>query len=330
MTDSKITPSPMSHSSYIGVDIGGTKTLILSVNDQGDTLGRTQYPTATGDPELLLRDLISGVRHHVQLSEKAGVRPEAIGVGCPASVDSSGNATSLSLGWSSPVPLKTVLEHALGLATSVENDTNLAALGEASFGAGASCSNFVFLSVGTGIGAGIVVNGALLHGGSRNAGEVGHMIVDSRGPLCACGRRGCLETLASGKAMERRARELLARPDMASAMGDVSITEGGLTAEVICEHARLGDAVAMQVVREAGAYLAAAILNIKSILDPDRLVLGGGVMASWDVVFPWVQQGLAAHGLAQGLPNVQPTVLGTEAGAMGAIALAKQIYTSIR
>jgi glucokinase len=207
----------------------------------------------------------------------------------------------------------------------IDNDANAAALGEALFGAGRGERNVLYVNIGTGIGAGVILNGSLYHGNNGVAGEIGHVTVQPGGPPCGCGKRGCLEALASGPSLGRRARDAAVRDRLAAAAllqlaaGEVQGIEG---AHVFAA-AAAGDPFAKQLVEETAGYLGLAFANAANLLDPGVIVVGGGLADAGEVLFAPLRDAVRQHLLPSApAPPVVPAALGYNAGIAGALALA--------
>jgi len=261
-------------------DIGGTKALLGLVNEQGQILARERYLLgADRDPARLVEGLVATLR---RLADRAGLGwAGAVGVGCSAAVMGDierGIVFSAPpmLGPHRDVPLAALLEAASGLPALIEMDAYAAALGEAWQGAGAGVDYFVYVVVGTGIGAGILVDGQVFRGYRGTAGEFGHITIDPNGPACNCGRYGCLEALAAGPAIALRARGAIAqgrRTVIAALAGG-----GEVNAETVFAAARQGDEVALDIVDDTAAYLGIGLASLIHLLNPRVIALGGGVM----------------------------------------------------
>jgi glucokinase len=225
-----------------------------------------------------------------------------------------------NLGWRN-VPLKERLEQELdGLRVEVDKDTNAAALAEARLGAGREFRHFLYVTAGTGIGGGLILDGALYRGATGGAGDIGHVVVDPGGPLCGCGGHGCVEVFSSGAGMVNRAREMLA--DGAQAASS-SMAVAGLTTETIFGSAEEGDAVAAQVVETAGRALGLALADYVNLNNPEAIVLGGGVVRAGRVYTDPVERELRRRALpALGeVVELVPPGLGDDVGVVGAALL---------
>jgi glucokinase len=305
----------------VGVDIGATKIAAGVGASDGRILERLVVPTPREDPERLV-DAVAGL-----VSRLRRGRPglAAVGVGTCGRVDPVSRvvSSSIALGWPRPVPLGAMLAAHTGGPVLVDNDVNAGALGEQAWGAGRGVDDFIYLGVGTGVGAGIVIGGRLHRGATGAAGEVGHMVIDLDGPPCPCGNRGCLEVLAGGKALG-----LAASADIApgSALAEVAHTRGAVTARDVLEAASRGDAHAGRLVRRTGEYLAVAIVNLVNVFDPQRVILGGGLTQTGDLLVVAVRAALGRWTacFADGRKALVPAALGGDAALAGAVAVARQ------
>jgi glucokinase len=316
----------MSPQFVIGVDLGGTKILTALAGMDGRPVAEVKLPTGAREGrQHVLGQIVSSVE---QVLVKAGVKPEqvlAMALGAPGPLDTSKGIIHFApnLAWHD-LPVRQVLEQRLSIPVLLDNDANLAALGEHVYGAGRGVDNMVYITVSTGIGGGLILDGRLYRGITDVAGEIGHMTVLPDGPLCSCGARGCLEALASGTAIARDARELAAcgRGDqiLAAAGGDPA----GITAVTLAAAAAAGDAAAESIIKRAARYLGIGIANIINLLNPSLVVLGGGVMAIGELIWQNLHLEVRARSLeaAGKSARLAPAELGGRAGVMGAVALA--------
>jgi glucokinase len=313
---------------YLGIDLGGTKILALVGTDHGNTLGEslTSTPTSAG-PEAVAEAMASAAKDAVQ---QAGVDLTSIvGVGVAAAggiqpstgvVVESPNVRSLT-GHS----LMDLLRKHFSPPIVVVNDANAAALAEHRFGAGQGVANLLYMTVSTGIGGGIIINGELYQGTHGFAAEVGHITVAANGPVCQCGRHGCLETMASGTALAREAKARLAAGE--SSVLQALVKQGGpdsITAERVFEALAQNDSLARAVVEQGSFYLGIGLKSLVNVLDPDRIVIGGGLSNQWEsYIAPAVEimREQAFANMGKDLPVVPPA-LGVQTGALGAIAVA--------
>jgi glucokinase len=316
----------------VGVDIGGTKILVGVVNDHGEILTKIHRKTPRADALAVLSvvsDAIAETISHVDGSI-AG-----IGVGVAGPVD-AGSTTVLyapNLQWAD-VPVAAVLENAIDLPVLVENDGNAAAWGEARFGGGEGFHDVVTVTIGTGIGGGIVLGGELFRGSHGAAGEIGHMGAVADGLLCGCGRKGCWEQYASGNALVRDARamatERLFEAQVLLSLGDGS--PEGVQGEHVTEAATLGDPVAIEVLERLGVWLGRGLASLSAILDPQIFVIGGGASEASEFFLPSARATLADRIIGKHyrpIPEIHAAQLGNEAGIVGAADLARLKFSPL-
>jgi glucokinase len=306
----------------IGVDLGGTKILSAIVSKRGKILKRSLIPTeACQGPSRVIENIKRSI--YELLDSVPLSKIEAIGIGAPGPVlYSEGiilNPPNLP-GWRK-VPLQRLIGNEFKKKVILENDANAAAIGEATFGVAKGIKNFIYMTVSTGIGGGIILNGKLYKGSIGGAGEVGHMIIKTDGEGCGCGNRGCLEAMASGRAMARRAK---AEAKNNSVM---LLLAGGrrdkINAKTIEDAAKLGDKLAKEIIKDTAFYLGVGLANLINILAPDMIVLGGGVMKMGKPFLHEVERTARAHSLPPAGEHVKiaHVKLGEDAGVLGAAAL---------
>jgi glucokinase len=303
----------------IGLDLGGTKCLAVAVEND-EVVGELRVPTPPGTAALL--DALAGATR--RLSDVGGV--VGVGVGAPGLVDRDGVlrfAPNLR-GVGANLRLKDELEGRLGVEVRVDNDATCAAWGERQMGAGRGFDQVVMVTLGTGIGGGIIVDGRLARGANGFGGEIGHMVVDPDGPPCPCGQRGCWERFASGSGLGRLGREAALAGDadrlVELAGGDPELVRG----EHVGRAAADGDPGAMAVLHDFARWVALGLANLTNIFDPEAFVLGGGLIEMGDLLLAPVGAAftelLAAR--AQRPPvAILPASLGEHAGAIGAARL---------
>jgi len=309
----------------LALDIGGTKLAAAVVSPAGQVLAEGVVPTDPSccPPEII--ELLFAMSE--QALEAGGIRWRdlvAVGVsfGGPVDFPAGRTVTCHHLpGWEG-LPLRDLIAERTGLPTMVDNDANAAALGEVTFGAARGCQHVLYLTVSTGIGAGLVLNGQIHRGANSMAGELGHTLVAPDGPRCTCGRIGCLEAMASGPAIARAAGEALAAGAPSALQ---AIPPSQLTARHVSELAN-ADALAARIMQEAGEYLGQAIAGAVNLLNPQMVVIGGGVSQAGEVLLRPVRAAVRRHTVPQSLRDLRIVIgqLGQRAGLLGAVALALQ------
>jgi glucokinase len=304
---------------YFGVDIGGTSVKTAFITGDGAVLSKSEFPTLADRGVV---DLVQRLHHHaagvadklgLALSELAGV-----GVGVPGFLDDSRTTVveAVNLGWRQ-VPLVSLLERQFGVPVAIENDANVAALGEAWRGAGVGKSNLLCVTVGTGIGGGIVIGGQLYRGRNGMAGEIGHLVVQRDGGVrCNCGQCGCLETVASATAIIRTAKERLPEAQGAEVRG----------ASDVFRLAEQGVAIAREVILEAADWLGYGLALAAVTINPDGIVIGGGVSKAHDLFLNPVRAAFAKYSLprVREVADLTAAALGNDAGVVGAVRLVQQ------
>jgi glucokinase len=316
----------------VGVDVGGSKIAVLVVDGDLEIRGRLVVPTPVGNPDTAADHIAATVATALETARAGAERVAAVGVGVPGRVDPENGVVSLAvnLGWQR-LPLRDQLELRLGVPCAIENDVRAAAAGIRERRLLGEVEDFVYLSVGTGISAGVVLGGQLYRGTRGLAGEVGHIVVDADGPVCSCGLRGCLEMLASGPAIAR-----LADDAIRSGRQSMLATCPTITAIDVHAAAADGDALAADIVAGAGHALARAIHGLVMTYDVERVIVGGGVagagrpfLASIETALDATRASseLAAEMLEPGIVELLPD--GSDTGAWGAITVARSIDGSV-
>jgi glucokinase len=312
----------------IGVDIGGTKVAAGAVDETGRILERLQQPTPSHSPPAVEEAILRAVQ---QL--RARHRAESVGIGAAGWVDNAQAVVAFSphLAWRSE-PLKARLADRIDLPLIVDNDANAAAWAEYRFGAGRGSSVMVCITLGTGIGGGLVINGQLFRGTYGMAGEWGHMISVPGGHWCECGNRGCWEQYASGNALVREARAL-ARTNSPLAHRLLEMVGGDpdkITGPDVTAAAIQGEPSAVELITDVGAWLGRGIANLAAALDPEVVVIGGGVSAAGDLLLVPTQREFSRTLTGRGFREEARLVLahfGNDAGLIGAADLARHAMT---
>ena len=299
--------------------MGGTKIAAGVVTPEGEILDEARYPTPHSRERLVesIGRAVAEVR--------GGFDVGGVCLAVPGLILDQKNTVVFSpnLRAIEGIPLKEELGSKIGLPLTIENDANAAAWGEFRFGAGSEVDHLVFVTLGTGIGGGVITHGVLLRGAQGSGGELGHVTVHATGPRCACGNRGCLEALASGTAIGRRGREVASeRPN--SALGRLAIKRKVL-GEDVTELARGDDELALSVLEEAGQGLGIGLAGFVNIFNPEMVVVGGGVMEAGELILKPARREvyLRARPPSRDLVEVKEATLGPESGVLGAAALAR-------
>jgi glucokinase len=304
----------------IGVDLGGTKMLVGVVDDEQHIAYRSNESSIGLSETEVVEDLAE------ELDQARDAQPAvlAAGLGIPATIDHRRGvaiqAVNLEI---SDVPIRDLMQERLGLPVFLDNDANVAALAEYLFGAGRGAQNMVLLTIGTGIGGGLILNGEIYRGSTGAGGELGHVVVDENGPPCQgnCPNFGCVETMASGTAIARDGTAVAERePD--SALGR-ALAEGPLVGRTVTDLAAAGDPLATEVVAGAGRHLGVALASLANIFDPDVIVIGGGVSVVGDLLLGPARAELEKRALTpMNRTPVKQAQLGPDAGMIGAAAMA--------
>lgn len=306
---------------YIGVDLGGTHLRAIRIDQNGQIYTHQKVRSAAkSGPAVLIQqiaELIEKVVGEVARHEIAGV-----GVGVPGPVDPDSGVVYQAVALKDwfDVPLRQRLEELTGLQIQVGNDANVAAVGEWRFGAGRGCQHFVYVTISTGIGGGVIVGGRLLLGRKGMAGEVGHVIVDPKGPLCSCGDHGCWESVASGTSFTRAANAALAS-DPTSRLHQM--TEDGLiSAKDVITAAEADDPLALRLLKEEGEWLGIGMRNLLHLYSPERIAVGGGLANALPLFLPQIETTIRRRAMIpyRDVPVVAAE-LGDNAGVIGAAAL---------
>ncbi|MCD6303811.1 MAG: ROK family protein, partial [Planctomycetes bacterium] len=268
----------------IGIDLGGTFIKFGTLDEQRQASEVFQLPTPSSQDgiDAVIDQMVAGAR---QAMERTGVGKEdvvGVGIGSPGPLSMSEGIVydSPNIPGMHNVPLRDRVSEALGIPAALENDANAAALGEFLCGAGRQCRDMVLLTLGTGLGGGLIIDGRVHHGSHEIGAELGHMIIVPDGRLCGCGQRGCIEQYCSATFMSRAAERKLREHARNSSLEDVLYEKGELTSKDINEARAAGDAFAAEVWDEMARYLAIGCVNFARIFDPDRIVLAGGMAAA--------------------------------------------------
>jgi glucokinase len=310
----------------IGVDLGGTKLLAGAVDSALNVHHRATRPVRGADQATLLDTVVGAIVEVRDAIESASGTVEAVGIGIPCLIDQRRGiavmAANLAL---ADLPFRDLMAERLGLAVFVDNDANMAMLAEWRFGAAAGMRDAALLTIGTGIGGGLVVGGALQRGSQGAGAELGHMVVQADGPRCQgnCPNYGCLEAMASGTALAREATRI-ARERPGSGLGRALAAGREISGALVTDLAHDGDAAAIDAIEVIGRWLGVGIANLVNMLNPEAVVIGGGVIAAGELLLEPARAVVAERALSPSREHARivPTRFGAESGMLGAAALA--------
>ncbi len=313
-------------SNSIGVDVGGTKILAGLVDDSGHVLTTARRPTPAQDPAAVLAVVSEVVRELMAQSAEPVV---GVGLGIAGQVENTRSTVlwAPNLRWSR-VEVRAILESDLGVTVIAENDANAAAWGEFVYGAGADVDDLTVVTVGTGIGGGVIVGGTMLRGATGGAAEIGHITVVPGGRPCGCGRLGCWEQYGSGTALVRQARELASerRAEASLLLSLGNGTPEGIQGVHVTQAALSGDPVAIEAFRICGEWIGTGLADLTAVLDPAAFVISGGVSEAGELLLAPARARLAEQmpgGDLRPIPEIRVASLGTDAGLIGAADIAR-------
>ncbi len=313
----------------LAVDLGGTKIVTALVSTEGEILSREYIPTlAEEGAPAVIRRIVSSAGNLIRNAGMAPSSVASVAVAAAGAIDPGKGIVTDSPnlpGWHN-IPLKDEIEKAMEIRAFIVNDATAAALGEHRFGAGRGVRDLIYLTVSTGIGGGIIIDGRLYSGASGSAGEMGHMTIDANGPRCACGNIGCLEVLASGKAVAREAQRLIARGTRTVIL---QIAEGhaqSVTAQTVAAAAARGDAVAVSIISQAANYLGIGMVNLVNIFNPQMIIVGGGMSKMGEMLLQPARRMVAERAFRHpaSIVRIVMSELGDNAGVFGAVAFAAE------
>ncbi|MCJ8006829.1 ROK family glucokinase [Lederbergia wuyishanensis] len=312
----------------LGIDIGGTSVKLAFLTEEGDILHKWEIPTNTeNNGSNIIQDIGEAVHKKLSELDVSHDMLKAAGVGAPGPIDQEKGVMfeAVNLGWPDNFPLRDLMQEAVGVPVAIENDANSAALGEMWKGAGEGAKDLIAITLGTGVGGGVIVNGDIVHGAKGAAGEVGHITaVPHGGYMCNCGKAGCLETVASATGIVRTAKELLADYEGDSQLKALLDSNGDITAKDIFDAAQAGDQLALSTVDSLADHLGLALANIGSLFNPERIVIGGGVSKAGDFLVGKIEQYFKKYAFKPVGESTEIVLaqLGNDAGIAGAAWLA--------
>ena len=308
-----------------GIDLGGTTTKIAFITNSGDIVHKWEIPTDnSNEGQNITSNIAKAIDEKLSQIGETKEKLMGIGMGAPGPVDYETGIilNVVNLGWKDNYPLKDSLEEATSLPAAVENDANCAALGEMWSGAGNGAKDLVCVTLGTGVGGGVIANGNIIQGINGAAGEIGHItVIPSGGAPCNCGKTGCLETVASATGIVRLAEEAVKNSSSSSKLGELF----RITAKDVFDAARDNDQLAQKVLNEVSFHLGLALANIGNTLNPDKIVLGGGVSKAGDILLDSVKENFEkfAFPAVRNSTEIDIATLGNDAGVLGAAWLIK-------
>ena len=310
----------------IGIDVGGTNVKIALVDDKGKIIYSNSVPTyAQMGYEYTVNNIKQAIR---DLMKETNTKPsdiQGIGFDFPGQVDYKTGVVKLAPnipGWVN-VPIAKMIEDEFHIPTRIDNDVRCAALGELKFGAGKGCENFVCITVGTGIGSGLVINGKLVRGAANAAGEIGHIKLQMHdGPICGCGDTGCLEAFASGPSIVAMAQEYL-KSGKSTKFREMAGVDGEITPYIVAKAAEAGDPVAKRIFEKTGYYIGMGLVSVINLLNPEKVIIGGGVAEAGDLLLEPIRKTIKERAMVIAGSSVEivPAELGNSAGVIGASML---------
>ncbi len=313
----------------LAIDLGGTKIFAAIISDKGRVLAKKRRLTlADAGPEVVINRIFSTIDHLLNQRKINPSQLHAICIAAAGAIDSKKQLITSSPhlpGWHD-VPLRDIIKEKYKVNTLLINDASAAALGEHHFGAGQGVNNLILLTIGTGIGGGIIINNRLYSGASGSAGEVGHITIDVNGPRCSCGNRGCLEALVSGTAV---VEEVIKRIGQGEKSALTEITGGkmeNITAEKVSIAAQGGDSLASEVILKAATHLGIGLASLVNIFNPEMIIIGGGIAKMGDSLLNPARQAVREKAFQLSAQAVQIVLaqLGDNAGVLGAAVFAFQ------
>lgn len=306
----------------IGVDLGGTNMRVAVLNPDGEVLMKFKEATHASDGrQRVAARLLEHIRVQAFRAGETGYKVEAVGIGAPGVIDIEKGIVVKSPNfpdWNN-FGLRQWLETELSIPVFIENDANAAALGEQWRGAGRGINSMILITLGTGVGGGLVLNKEIWHGADGMAGEVGHITIIPDGRVCSCGNRGCLETYASARGIVQSYREALDRQGV-----PMSDQRRGFSSEMIYKAAQDGDGTARAIMEDMGRHLGIGLAGLINIFNPEMIVIGGGVMAAWQLFIDAAKREVMwrAFEVLAKRARIVPAELGDDAGMVGAAATA--------
>ncbi|MBY6035506.1 ROK family glucokinase [Fictibacillus nanhaiensis] len=312
----------------VGVDLGGTTIKIAFVTFDGHIVEKWEVPTnISHDGKFIVKDIAESIRAKLEQLSESSEKLASIGMGAPGFIDMKSGFIfhAVNIGWRD-YPLKQELEKETGLPVVVDNDANIAAIGEMWRGAGDGEGNLLMVTLGTGVGGGIIVNGHIMHGTNGMAGEIGHITsIPEGGFPCNCGKTGCIETIASATGIARLAKEN-ALKDTSSSLYKIVTEKGEIQSKDVASAAENGDQAAIRTLDEVAFHLGLVLANLSNSINPGKIVIGGGVSKAGQTLTSRLQKEFNRFALPRVSEGAKLTIatLGNDAGVIGGAWLAKQ------
>ncbi|PEL11318.1 ROK family glucokinase [Bacillus sp. AFS017336] len=316
----------------VGVDLGGTSIKLALLTDNGEFIDKWEVPTDKSDSgKHIPKTITIAIEEKLNQMNKTKEDIAGIGIGAPGSVRLEDGLifAAVNLGWVN-FPLKEILEKESGIPVIVDNDANIAAVGEMWKGAGNGAKDVVMVTLGTGVGGGVIVNGDVAHGISGSAGEIGHITVQlENGVLCNCGKRGCLETISSATGIARIANEKLQNTTKETVLKEIA-NGSQITTKDVFEAYSKGDEVAEEIVNHVMRYLALVLAGVGNTLNPENIIIGGGVSNAGELLLKPLKRYFDEFAFTTVRDSTKLSIakLGNDAGAIGAAYLVKKFITN--
>lgn len=313
----------------VGVDLGGTSVKLAFIQEDGEILHKWEIPTDKSEQgKNILPDIAESIQRKMDELGETKERLIGIGMGAPGAVDKEKGIIyeAVNLGWPKNYPIVKLLSDLSGLPVEIDNDANCAALGEMWKGAGNGAKNIACVTLGTGVGGGIIVNGDIVQGVKGAAGEIGHItIIPEGGAPCNCGKTGCLETVASATGIVRVAKDTIIQYEGESSLKDLYISKGSIEAKDVFDCMNQGDTLSASIIEQIMLHLGLVLANIGNVLNPEKIVIGGGVSKAGDLLLNPLQKyfNQFAYSAVSASTELAIATLGNDAGILGAAWLAK-------
>lgn len=312
----------------IGVDIGGTTVKIGFVTQNGDIITKWEIPTNIVDNgKNIIEEVWTSIKNELENNKITKEEILGVGIGAPGFIDDSTGFvySAVNIGWNN-FALAQEFKKISQLPVFAANDANVAALGENWKGAGQQANNLLAITLGTGVGGGVIVNGNIISGENGTAGEIGHITVDTDGDACNCGRIGCLETVTSATGIVRQAKKKISENPNSELTKYYSASNKDLTAKDIFERAKVGDILCIEIIEHTTDVLGFVIANVATVINPSKILIGGGVAAAGQDFIAQIENKFKKYALERisSICVVTSAKLGNDAGLIGAASLVKK------